>query len=301
MKAVAFRIGNIPVRINASFFLMTVFLGMGSVNDLPLLLTWFVVVLVSVLIHEMGHALMGKAFGLSPEIDLHSMGGTTSWSGGRNVGNGKGILISLAGPLAGLSVGVFAWLAIPIPASVFGQKVYDFVWFVNVVWSVFNLLPMLPLDGGNVLRSTLNAMTGGKGEIPSRIIGLILAVLLGAVVVFKLHDWWLAMLGLLFAVQNWRGLQDYKDRNADAPFKAQLDAAYEALKVQDARRVLELSVPVIDSAKTWPVRAEAIHLAAYGLLLARRPADADEMIARLPRGYPPNPAYAQLRAQVVGQ
>jgi len=197
-------------------------------------------------------------------------------------------------------------IAAPLPEDGLANTVYKDFYFVNWYWGIFNLVPMLPLDGGNVLRSALNAVTKGKGETPARIVGIVLALLVAIpAILLQLFahagTWWFAILGLLFAGQNYRALKEHGARTADAPLKVRLDEAYEALKKQDAPRVLALSVPIIDGARSTPIRAEAIHLAAYGLLLEGRAAEADEMIARLPPGFPPHPAYAEMRAQVLGR
>src|ERR1700675_4909709 len=97
---VAFRLGTIPVRVHLSFLLVTVFLAAGSLGDVRGLLCWILVVFVSVMIHELGHALVGRQFGLAPEIDLQGMGGLTSWgegSGRKAIGPWRSIAISLAG------------------------------------------------------------------------------------------------------------------------------------------------------------------------------------------------------------
>ena len=85
----SFRLGRIPVRIHAMFFLVSGMLG-ASGGDMASILIWVATVFVSVLIHELGHALCGMAFGLAPEIDLHGMGGTTSWADtGTNRGSSR--------------------------------------------------------------------------------------------------------------------------------------------------------------------------------------------------------------------
>jgi stage IV sporulation protein FB len=83
-------------------------------------------------------------------IVLHGFGGLTSFS--KRPGHGQGILVGLAGPLAGMALGLGA-LALD-PGTTHGMLLSDAVgWLilVNIFWSLFNLLPMYPLDGGQVL------------------------------------------------------------------------------------------------------------------------------------------------------
>ena len=72
-----FRIFGFPVRVRASFLILSLILGIGSGGKPIGLAIWMAVVFLSVLAHELGHALMGKAFGLSPAIELGGMGGAS--------------------------------------------------------------------------------------------------------------------------------------------------------------------------------------------------------------------------------
>src|SRR5436309_2863710 len=104
-----FRLGSIPVRVHVSFLMMTALLAMsGGRADPTRIVLWVASVFFSVLIHELGHATMGRAFGLAPQIDIHGMGGTTSWQvpiGAPAMTTGRRVLISLAGPGIGFVFG----------------------------------------------------------------------------------------------------------------------------------------------------------------------------------------------------
>ena len=99
-----FRLAGFPVEIHLSFFILAVLLGLGA-GDIRLVLLWVAVVLVSILAHELGHAIVGRSYGLQPQIRLYSMGSVTSWSSGRRLTPGQSILVSVAGPAAGLAIG----------------------------------------------------------------------------------------------------------------------------------------------------------------------------------------------------
>jgi len=108
-----------------------------------------------VLLHEFGHALVARAFGLSPEIRLYPMGGLTSWGSEHKISPLKHLAISLAGPAIGFCLGGFVFamglVGLDISSSrLVNQLYFDLLW-VNIGWGIFNLLPLLPMDGGQVL------------------------------------------------------------------------------------------------------------------------------------------------------
>jgi Zn-dependent protease len=148
------KVWGIPLRVHASavFLLALVLLGGGGGSGgLKTSAVFGVVIVVSILVHEFGHALVARSLGLGPvSIVLHGFGGLTAFS--KRPGHGQGILVGLAGPLAGMALGLLALMLDPGPTH--GMLVSDAVgWLilVNIFWSLFNLLPMYPLDGGQVL------------------------------------------------------------------------------------------------------------------------------------------------------
>src|SRR5262245_124507 len=128
----SFTFAKIPIRIHPLFFLTALFLGAGSGESAAAIAIWVGVVLFSVLLHEMGHATVGKLFGLAPQIDLHAMGGTTSLPGSNNLGNGKHILISLAGPIAGIVLGGLLLIANLHPPQLIVQQALKRLVWVNL-------------------------------------------------------------------------------------------------------------------------------------------------------------------------
>jgi stage IV sporulation protein FB len=183
------------------------FLGFDRRNP-ALLVIWMVVVFVSVLLHELGHAWTGKAFGLSPQIDLAAFGGLTSWAH-KDVSNGKKILISLAGPCMGFAVGAALYFGLRFShhgeLSPLAEQAFSDALYVNIGWGVFNLLPILPLDGGNVLLHALAALTGGGGRKAAHIVSIVFAASIAAGALY-LNQWYIALFVGLFALQNVRAL-----------------------------------------------------------------------------------------------
>lgn len=217
------KIFGIPLRIDPSFLFVVVVLAAGRLDEPALLVSWAVVVFVSVLLHELGHALAGRLFGLSPSIMLYGMGGLTYWDAGRALTPLRTIAVSLAGPLAGFALGaavlgasVAAFGGLPGAEDGFaGQVVADLLW-VNIGWGALNLLPILPLDGGNVMREVLNVATRGRGDIAARVVSLVLSGV-AAFLALRFGMLWGGVLALFFAYQNgsdlytaWRARSDPK-------------------------------------------------------------------------------------------
>jgi membrane-associated protease RseP (regulator of RpoE activity) len=216
--ALSFRIARIPVQIAPSFFLTAVLLGGFGTGDLDVgrTLAWSAVVLVSVLVHELGHAGAGLLFGLRPTIQLHAMGGTTSWTDPQPLSVVRRVAVSLAGPGAGFALAVLVVAAgraggERVFASPLSAYAYGSLLWVNVGWGLLNLLPILPLDGGNVLFQVLHAATGGRGDRPARIVSIVCATL-GALLALAANQRFTALLAVSFAALNWRALQDLSAR-----------------------------------------------------------------------------------------
>ncbi|HEV3191909.1 MAG TPA: site-2 protease family protein [Polyangiaceae bacterium] len=219
-----FRIGKVPVEILPSFFVVAALLGYTPYEDLVKLALWVVIVLGSVTVHELGHALAGRMFGLEPRIVLHGAGGTTSWTTQRTLSTSRRIGISLAGPCAGFVLAFVVWavsalafrrtdgVRLPTDLVVF---VVRQILYVNFWWGVLNLLPMLPLDGGNVMARLLDAATDGRGQRPALVISIALAAAIAlaaglAVLAFgATFLLWPTLLAVSFLASNWQELKRF--------------------------------------------------------------------------------------------
>jgi stage IV sporulation protein FB len=232
-----FNLAGFPVRVHPLFWLIAVLLGSSS-GDLLQILIWVFVVFISILIHELGHALAFRRFGLSSQIILHFSGGltvpeSTLWgSRWANValGPNEQIFISIAGPGAGF---LFAALIIggvilsggsiittrllgiiPLPGfallpfggNILASFVTALLW-VNIFWGFINLMPVYPLDGGNVARSILLQVDPVDGVRKSLWVSVITGGLIALVAFFLLHSVYMALLFGFLAFQSYQTLQ----------------------------------------------------------------------------------------------
>jgi len=231
-----FSIAGIPVRVHPLFWLIALLLG--SSTDLLQLPIWVFVVFVSILVHELGHALAMRRYGQPSRIILHFAGGLTvpepvSWgSGWANVSlrPNQEIFISLAGPGAGFLLAALVvvgatisggsiitnWLfgVIPLPVAalmpiggrILSLLVTMLLW-VNIFWGLINLLPVYPLDGGNVSRYLLLQADPIEGVRKSLWISVIAGGLVAIAGLLILRSVYMALLFGLLAFQSYQSLQ----------------------------------------------------------------------------------------------
>lgn len=200
-----FSLLGFPIAVDPSFLLMVVLLG-GVHADVPRALLWIVVVFVSILIHELGHALMARGFGYESSIVLYSMGGMTIWQPNRAVPERQRIFISAAGPLAGFTLGALVWAvwqSLPPDADYWVHFAARELLWVNVGWGVLNLLPILPLDGGHIMLSMIQAVRGPRGARLAYMLSMSVSLLV-CLAALRVHMLWGAMLAAWMAYQNFR-------------------------------------------------------------------------------------------------
>ncbi|MGN6136801.1 MAG: site-2 protease family protein [Aureliella sp.] len=193
--------------------------GLGSPGAGLLLLVWTASLFLSILIHELGHSLMHRFYGMDSRIVLYHFGGLavpgsfTAWNAARRRFVDRPqqlILISLAGPAAqlllallvwalatamhidlGLTRQLERWMNLSLPEREPAQSAALFVATdalvtQSVYWALLNLLPILPLDGGNVFREVLRLF--GQRD-PWRTAALVSMITAGVLGIYMLqHD-----------------------------------------------------------------------------------------------------------------
>ncbi len=219
-----FQMFGIPVRIHPMFWLLTVLLAMNAPP--AILLLWILAVTASILIHELGHALVMRLYGINPHIVLYSFGGLTVYDRIYHLRWFENIFISFAGPAAGFLflglvtigcclmgqtqiLGYFP-LVLRIPGAQFiaiggefSSMLLLFLVEVNLIWGILNLMPIFPLDGGQIVREYCMNASPGRGLYNSTKISFVTAVIL---IVFALsnHQVFLALLFGWMAFSNYQ-------------------------------------------------------------------------------------------------
>jgi len=174
----SFRLFGIPVIIHPSFLLIAALLGLSS-GEMALLVSWVGIVFVSILVHELGHALTARAYGAEVEIELNAIGGLTSWSAPEEeLGPGRRALIAAAGSGVGVLFGGMVWLFDRLTGPYDGvpEFIVSNLILVNVFWGLLNWLPIRPLDGGHLFTSLLQKVAPKNADRIANVVFLITAL-----------------------------------------------------------------------------------------------------------------------------
>jgi Zn-dependent protease len=286
------RIAGIPIRVDVTFVLMAVVLGQGYPGWR--LLGWCVVVFASILVHELGHALTLRAFGDTPRITLWAFGGLTYPT--KTLSPVRDVVVSLAGSVTQVLVlGLPAYVArsILVPSDVTELRWWlilsDLVW-VSIGWALLNLLPILPLDGGQVIGRMLGHRAGRRGELAASLISIVTASA-GGVWAFLASRPGTALYALFFV--GWNAATLLRDR--DERSRRRVGDGRRLL--QDGRRT-EAEAAFRDAmqiARSHATRADAGESLAWLLIEDGRMRDAREAADRI-RPNPDDPS--SLRASL---
>jgi Zn-dependent protease/CBS domain-containing protein len=193
MTANQLKIFGIPLKVGASSLLGIAFLAYLFVPRYQSLfeptLAWTaavglaIVVFVTVLAHELGHALSARALGAKvSEISLYALGGVTRFERAGSTAS-RDLVIAAAGPAVTLAIAAISYIA----AELVGTSVPLVVEVtlialaqISLILAIFNLAPALPLDGGVIVSSAVWGITKNKqlGIRFAAVTGLLIAILI---------------------------------------------------------------------------------------------------------------------------
>lgn len=224
-----FRVFGIPVEASATSAILLVmvlfaFGGGGDPANMIASILVAAVVFLSIIAHEIGHGLAVKKLGHGiGRVVLGPMGGVLIWNGARATRADR-VKVSLAGPAVSLMLAAIGFLAyLPfhhaggygllqaMAEPVLGLKLlkvtFSSMATLNLMWAIFNLLPIHPLDGGQALRAAMgmkmrqrqamkrslqvSMVTAGLGVLASVLLTrtLFLPILLGYLVYMNWQEW----------------------------------------------------------------------------------------------------------------
>jgi Zn-dependent protease len=209
---ISFNFLGIPVRIAPWFWITMIFIGGGTTmadrQDLINVALFVFAGFISILIHELGHALTVRKYGLPSLISLTAFGGLASFPAGV-LDRRQSFLVTAAGPGIQFLLGLLAIVVIrtlPIPeTSLLLVLLMDLIW-ISLVWSIFNCLPIYPLDGGQML----GAVVGDKRTSWVHITSIACATIIGILLFWQLGTWIMPAFMAYFVWINYQGLKPDK-------------------------------------------------------------------------------------------
>jgi stage IV sporulation protein FB len=226
-----FMVGNVPVRVHPLFWVVTVLLGTSGGTQPVNVGLWLVAVFVSILVHELGHDLAFRYYGIHSHVVLHAMGGLavpdTMYSGrGQTRSWFSDVVIAFAGPAAGFLLAALICAALyasgggvgfpkdellPIPQPLFPNRPNVYAWLlvfrfleINILWGFLNLLPIFPLDGGQISAAILRKANPHDGMRQALMLSIGTAIGMALLVFVKLDD---KFMGIFFAFMAYNSYQ----------------------------------------------------------------------------------------------
>lgn len=244
--------GKIPVTIFPTFWLFAALIGYLNSQSFIGTLVWIGIIFVSVLFHEFGHALTALAFGQRPRIELVALGGLT-YHDGQRLSFWKQFFIVLNGPIFGFLLAILATVLLRIPSLAQGLTggILELTRVVNIFWTVVNLLPVMPLDGGQLLRLILEAIFGIKGFKYALVASIAVALAI-SIFFFVTQGFLIGSLFFLLAFQSYdtfRRMRHFSEVDRDDHLRKKLEQVEEMIQKGQRDPAYQLCTEIRSSAK----------------------------------------------------
>ncbi len=175
-----FTIFNVPVYVNATFWLTAALISWNVSGGQPAFLVMAMLcIFVSILVHELGHALANMYFNYHSQIALYYMGGLATT---QSMPPHKHLVVSLAGPAAGFTLYGLCLATLYIILQ-YRIEIHPLLYFalqimlyINLLWNLLNLIPVSPLDGGQALRDLFTWHNNHKGPMRAAFVSFLIAI-----------------------------------------------------------------------------------------------------------------------------
>lgn len=292
------RVLGFPVKIRAGFGIFMLLII--ALNGLELGMWLAGSIAVFTLVHELGHALAARRTGSEASISLDFMAGYASFVPSRPLARRERALISAAGPVTQIALGVGVLMAVGVNPLDHGQFAAEYstlaIWWAGPIIGLFNLIPVLPLDGGNIASEAIDYFVPGRGR---SLMGAISIPLTAGALVFMLLDPNLrpmaAFAGLLLVLQvQIRASERAADRIAFPPSRHPATMA-EDLSWRSGRAHLPHDPFVLSPWWTAYTRVQEGHINPSNVILAELHTSNDEQSP----WWPPVAATVNQLEQVV--
>ena len=289
-----------PVRFEVWFWLTAAFIGIRYSQHLGYGLLFLSLLTLSILVHELGHAFAYRHYGTESSITMQGLGGCTTAVDARHLHSKQRIVVSGAGVAAEMALlGGPAWILMQVwsPGGWTGLILFWLFW-INAIWALINLVPVWPLDGGHIMDDVIFLMTGEHKRQFVHQVSIAMSVVMivfflsrgltfGAILFgYKIF----INLGLLGLVGPGRG-SGYIDRNGGLqevarPVKAKplstkgaIRSGYAFLGTGSTTEAMETAAVAVElsSARDETARRDAAEIIAWSWLRQHRPDQANEV------------------------
>jgi Zn-dependent protease len=210
---VRFILFGIPVQVQPFFWVTLVIIGGAldatSATDMLRIGLFVIAGFISILVHELGHALAARKFGAYSEITLQAFGGYAAYSGVR-LTRPQSFLVTAAGPAVQMLLGYALLKSFVLLPPINQNAGYFLVTLmqISLFWALLNLLPVLPMDGGQML----NAVLGPRRVRITLWVTLIVSVVVGGLLFYSTSNPMLALFLAMFAWQAYQALRENHGR-----------------------------------------------------------------------------------------
>ncbi|MDX2052114.1 MAG: hypothetical protein SFV15_06980 [Polyangiaceae bacterium] len=293
MGVFRFRLFGFPVHVHPGFWMLALMFGYLISNSVQGALMFLGAFGLCILSHEFGHAVVARAFGQEPVVFLHLFGGLTAWRQTSPLPRWRQIWVALAGPAAGFLLGGLAWGGLialgvhELPVQSMQESTPNLPTFLATVltyaflYSAVNLLPILPMDGGQAMAVFLGPERRGTAATVSLVASLALSA------AFFLFNQPLP--GLLFGVS---GIFSYVHARRTPvrpalPEEALREILARAHALRESERygeAMAMAMAVFENSPTDAWRTKALDIAGWSAVMAGRAAEARAVLARTPVG-----------------
>jgi Zn-dependent protease len=169
-----FLIKGIPIKVHWTFLLfiswimLMQLIAREDIHTISTIISEVLIVFICVLLHELGHALTAIHYKIPiKEIQLLPVGGLTFFKK-QPSGPQQEIMVSMAGPLVNIIISLSMipllpasspfWQIGKIFTNIHAANIFQFIYNVNIILAIINLVPALPLDGGKILKGILGLL-----------------------------------------------------------------------------------------------------------------------------------------------
>ena len=214
-----FSFAGVPVAVSGWYVLLVAWTAWSASGSAPAglgltyALLWAAILTFSLLVHEFGHAFAARYFGLGPQVLLHGWGGLCAHDRAKR--DLHDVIIISAGPGIELVLGIasyIAWKILEIAAPDIAANpavdiAFTYLIFINIFWALVNLVPLWPLDGGQLFRLLMLRLLGpARGEKVTHGVGIGVGGL-AAVGFIGLNSWLAAIIFGMLAWSNFQALR----------------------------------------------------------------------------------------------